>query len=233
MPRGTTTVTVVLHMEIHLKILIVKLNYTNDHVLCYCEVWYSYFIISYLIYSQTVSTGRSNWWTRVRGGSTWFRGGLTWLQLDQVGVRRGLHLGGAEAVPPSPPRTPTDSAGLHVSPTRLQLSPVDFQSPLRVDSSPQVHQNGSPPRTPKSAADFSSKVHRDSTVDFSGGVCGLRRGVRRGVRRGLISGGVRGLRRGLNLISLQFVKSTTELAVNYTSIANISYKYRKNETIWR
>ena len=68
-------------------------------------------------------------------------------------------------------------------------------------------------------------------MDFSGGVCGLRRGVRRGVRRGLISGGVRGLRRGLNLISLQFVKSTTELAVNYTSIANISYKYRKNETI--
>ena len=28
-----------------------------------------------------MNIGRSNWWTRVRGGSTWFRGGLTWLQL--------------------------------------------------------------------------------------------------------------------------------------------------------
>ena len=63
---------------------------------------------------------------------------VTWLQLDQVGHRRGLHLGWTEANPPSPLRTPKNSDGLHVDLTRLQLSPVDFWSLILVDSIPQI-----------------------------------------------------------------------------------------------
>ena len=108
---------------------------------------------------------------------------------------------------------------------------------------------------------YTSDIHKStkmetSTADFSGGVrglcrrlcrglrrglchglrcglhCGLCCGLRCGLRRGPISGGVRRLRRGLNLISLQFVKSTTELAVNYTSFANISYECSKGILAW-
>ena len=82
------------------------------------------------------------WWTRVH-------------KSTKMEVCRGLHLGETKADPPSPPRTPTDSDKLHVGPTRLQLSLVHFRSPLLVDSSPQVHQNGiSPPRSSKSVANF-------------------------------------------------------------------------------
>ena len=114
---------------------------------------------------------RSNWWTWVRRGSTWFRRGLTWLQLDQNGLRRGLHLGGTEADPPSPPRTPTDSDGLHVGPTRIQLSPVHFEVHFwwtRVHKSTKMEvRRGvqSPPRTfpAKSAADWSTSSAADLT----------------------------------------------------------------------
>ena len=112
-------------------------------------------------------SGRSNWWTQVCLGSMWVQGGLTWIQLDQVGLRCRLHLGGTEADPSSLPRTPrgsnaapTESVGLskYISGGLHSTSPPKWKSTAEYSGGARgldsfVVLLRTPPTTMDSAAD--------------------------------------------------------------------------------
>ena len=93
-------------------------------------------------FAEPLLKRRSNWWTQVRLRSMWVQGVLTWLQLDQVGLRRRLHLvwnrGGST-------KSAVDCNGLQQTPRRSNAAPnesgallkstaVGFESTILPDS---------------------------------------------------------------------------------------------------